>query len=360
MEVEIVFLTPAFIGGADCSKAEFRLPSLKGFMRYWFRTLLRKAGWNWKDIKVFEAKVFGDTTRASSFSIRLLDRSIDRRNALGTLSSTVVYIAGMGLARGNSWQREAIPSSSSFKLRFSLRPKARTEYLTLGLLSLFIGSHFQGLGSRSRKGFGAFEVKAEGLPSSLDEAFDLFYDLLKEVISSDENFKGIALRTREEFLEDLKGSYKVRKGYNLPSNWRDALSFLGRKYREFRKQGADNNRHTRDFDHVILPLLNGERVIEAIGPSFGLPINYRSRSLNLTVSFKPKVFGRRASPIFFTFSRDSLYISYWVDDRLEYLPRGKQELSLSGRGVRNPSSYVHDVELVRRHFESFYRFLLSK
>ncbi|NPB07876.1 MAG: type III-B CRISPR module RAMP protein Cmr1, partial [Aquificae bacterium] len=36
---KLTFITPAFIGGADKNKAEFRVPSFIGILRYWFRTL---------------------------------------------------------------------------------------------------------------------------------------------------------------------------------------------------------------------------------------------------------------------------------------------------------------------------------
>ena len=76
VEIRVTFLTPAFLYGADQNKPEFRIPSLIGQMRYWWRMTQ-----DWSDIENLRKKegevfglVAGNKARAKPFFIHLKDK----------------------------------------------------------------------------------------------------------------------------------------------------------------------------------------------------------------------------------------------------------------------------------------------
>lgn len=80
MEIKLTFLTPAFLYGADQTKPEFRIASLIGQMRYWWRMTK-----DWSDIKRLrdeEAKIFGlGEAGAKPFYIWQIDQHLQEKNA---------------------------------------------------------------------------------------------------------------------------------------------------------------------------------------------------------------------------------------------------------------------------------------
>ena len=320
MKLLITFLTPAFIGKANNAEADFRTPSLKGFMRYWFRTLLRKAGLSWKDIYEEESKIFGSTERASEVKIRVLEkdvRYIKTGEFIGRDYFYLSYIAGIGLAKSGRWQRGAIAPDSKVKLELLPRKKGTEDSVKIAFLSLFIGSYFQGLGARSRKGFGAFEVEVEGENLKLEEAIREFY-------------RSFSLDSGELSLTNYK-SFPLKPPllYNWRNDWRKVLDNLGIWYRGYREQYGKPSKkfkkiiHTGDYDLFIIQINSGQQPRKnrttPWAPAFGLPVIYNSHFKKFKLT--PEHHERRASPIFITFSRDSLWLSYWLD---EYLPDGEK------------------------------------
>ncbi|MBD3158141.1 MAG: type III-B CRISPR module RAMP protein Cmr1, partial [Candidatus Lokiarchaeota archaeon] len=67
-EIEIELLTPMYLGGAT-KQPEFRIPSIKGLLRFWLRAID-------PDYRKWEPKVFGDAGDygASPFILRLASR----------------------------------------------------------------------------------------------------------------------------------------------------------------------------------------------------------------------------------------------------------------------------------------------
>lgn len=59
IEAKFRIVTPMFISGADQTKAELRVPSIKGALRFWWRALNYE-----KDSKILldrESKIFGSS-----------------------------------------------------------------------------------------------------------------------------------------------------------------------------------------------------------------------------------------------------------------------------------------------------------
>ena len=69
VEFDIEVVTPMFLGGANTTDAELRVPSIKGMLRFWWRATC----WieSLEKMKKEEAEIFGSTDQKASFSIQL-------------------------------------------------------------------------------------------------------------------------------------------------------------------------------------------------------------------------------------------------------------------------------------------------
>ena len=59
-EFEVEVVTPLFLGGAYLGKAELRVPSMKGALRFWWRAL--HGSDDLEHMKERESAIFGSTT----------------------------------------------------------------------------------------------------------------------------------------------------------------------------------------------------------------------------------------------------------------------------------------------------------
>ena len=85
-------ITPMFIGGADKKVAEFRIPSLKGVLRFWWRALYGKKFDSLVKMKEHEDLIFGSTDIKSSFSVEVVDSKINKEINLPKGEEYPVYI----------------------------------------------------------------------------------------------------------------------------------------------------------------------------------------------------------------------------------------------------------------------------
>lgn len=154
-------VTPMFVSGADQSKAELRLPSIKGALRFWWRALAwgRHNG-DLSAIREEEANLFGSTDKGqSTMLMKVLDQELSTGNQKKWSPNRWESYVGYGLIETNGGnQREYIEPGSTFAL--SLKSKGRLDdddrtnlrkaLLAFGLLG--------GLGGRSRKGWGSVKL----------------------------------------------------------------------------------------------------------------------------------------------------------------------------------------------------------
>ena len=80
MEVKLTFLTPAFLYGAFQTRPEFRIPSLIGQMRYWWRMTQ-----DWSKVKEMrekETKIFGlGEDRAKPFYVYVVSQNLSENRS---------------------------------------------------------------------------------------------------------------------------------------------------------------------------------------------------------------------------------------------------------------------------------------
>jgi CRISPR-associated protein Cmr1 len=157
MKKSIVFscetITPLFMFGADGTTPELRAPSIKGLLRFWWRSL--HGHLNIDMLKATESAIFGSTQEKSGFSIR-----IAMRQPIQTLHHILLP------HRINSFKAEAIRPRQQFTVIFTCKD-AKIGWLIQHLfpLSCVLG----GFGKRSRRGFGSIRILGEHYPTRLVE-----------------------------------------------------------------------------------------------------------------------------------------------------------------------------------------------
>ncbi len=226
---KLTFITPAFIGGADKNKAEFRVPSFIGILRYWFRTLALTATDDLNAVYELETKLFGNTDRAGLVRVWVEEKNIKVENFLPNVDQNLGYL-GYGNFRGTRVNKEFIAPQSKVKLAF-LYPQ---KYEKLLKSFLFLVSHFGALGSRNRRGWGAFylepgEEDKENWQKFDTGKFKLSFNEFKEALS-----QFIKIQAGQNTL--LKLSIYLLEFNSNNESGLEVLREFGRVYKHFRQK----------------------------------------------------------------------------------------------------------------------------
>jgi len=161
-------LTPMFIAGADGVTPELRAPSLKGAMRYWWRAV--QAEGDLDRLKKTEAGIFGGVGEEggkSSFRIRITRAESLRTNNYrllphhsGDRNCFCVAINDERCSRGVT--RRAFSPGQEFSVELSCG-RLSQAFPPERLQALFtLTSILGGLGKRSRRGLGSYEISGIG------------------------------------------------------------------------------------------------------------------------------------------------------------------------------------------------------
>lgn len=160
---DLEFLTPTFIGGTDPpNRTDFTLKPLKAALRYWWRQFQD----NSDTTQLFknESKLFGDTDRASPVALRLIDNSrliLDTSGSPFQVSnqSGRAYLLYSCIGRGyrQPGRSKWITPGSVVSIEISFRNMDDSNIRAV-LFSLWLTQTFGGLGTRSRRGAGSFQI----------------------------------------------------------------------------------------------------------------------------------------------------------------------------------------------------------
>ena len=223
MKFDVEVLTPMFLGGAQEGKAELRVPSIKGALRFWWRALYGSE--HLVDMKTRENAIFGSTNEKSSFSLSITGlsgvRPVLKRLPRGRMIpveskgrrfkiSIIDYLA-YGLhkynkqKKDNVYIREHIPPGTRFTLIMRINNIAPKDQL---LQSLAMLVRYGGLGARSRNGFGSIHIA--GLPDPLKAKGDVkpFTALSSKTILFD---RFTSRDTWEDALSDIGEAYRMAR-----------------------------------------------------------------------------------------------------------------------------------------------------
>ncbi len=158
-------ITPMFMAGADNRTPELRAPSFKGVMRFWWRVVQAES--NLDKLRKQEAMIFGGAGEGkgkSSFKIR-----VDFQETLKTInyqplphhtgSSDCFCVQELDNRRcSKGWRQQALANMDfSVSLGYDYLPDGFTgkQLECLFILMSILG----GVGKRSRRGFGSFQVR---------------------------------------------------------------------------------------------------------------------------------------------------------------------------------------------------------
>ena len=183
MKNQIVFrcrtITPMFMAGADNRTPELRAPSFKGVMRFWWRAVQAES--NLDKLRKQEAMIFGGVGEGkgkSSFKIRVNQEAYKTTSYKPlphhTGSSDCFCVRELGIHRcRKGWKQLAFANINfSVSLGYDSLPEGFTDEQ---LEALFIlTSILGGVGKRSRRGFGSFQVESIN-NCSLSEVLNLNY-----------------------------------------------------------------------------------------------------------------------------------------------------------------------------------------
>jgi CRISPR-associated protein Cmr1 len=314
IQISIKVLTPAFIGGWDnVNTSEFRVSSLKGLLRYWWRAFYSQNYNNYNQLLQEENEIFGGQGLRSRISIRIIDKNERISNLQNLLNSPITHnLTGirylffsmfpMGRSPGRN---QFINPGSSYKLSVSSTDE---RYLKEFLKALWALENFGGIGARSRRGAGSiyvenieyinFNVGENEIPNFLYEERNNRGFNLQNFINRNLNFAEKA----ENLPEFTKISnnyfyYKIIDGNY--GNWEDILNYIGEKLKDFRSylRPPFNNEARAIKNYLANRRYEGPNLITK--PAFGLPIIYRFRNVG-SIEVRPKnsEYPRRASPLF--------------------------------------------------------------
>ncbi|NLH73751.1 MAG: type III-B CRISPR module RAMP protein Cmr1 [Verrucomicrobia bacterium] len=216
-------ITPCFCGGAEPEKqAEIRAPSIRGHLRWWFRTLggFKSLAARGMTIRDQESLIFGTTAgnegRAGRLMLRVVPPQPNSKTAnandLGAGMNTPLGYALFPLRPFGQSDGRRGKISESARFRVSVLWGGQPQHWESICALLAIWGHLGSLGFRGRRGFGALRLM---------EPFVSLPDALKHFASP--------------------GGVQVLKLTNAnATNWRSTSAALVGWYRSWRHHGQMN------------------------------------------------------------------------------------------------------------------------
>lgn len=380
MDMELTFLSPAFLYGADKTRPEFRIPSLIGQMRYWWRMTQYWSAGNFEQLKSNEGEIFGiaDETgsKAKPFSLYLAQKPeikasptpnqtmkkgqpVQGKYDFPTKGRGVQYFFYPFMRHDGLFKW--IPEGSKVRLKMKFKPGADRRQPIL--LSLFLLSRFGGLGGRSRRGAGAIELAGDDLFKLTEkDLIDYVRSEQRDTLPGHEAFR--LIHPSSPLWLALQNARRVKKSHPPQAGWDAALNAVGSAMQNFRttqkiclgnkgkvdpdfiQEAIDLHRHYADPSHHSPPDPNTK-------DAFGLPriINFTScqppaRNALTITPYKqngPDSFeeSRRASPLHITVNRSGgkyycTLLVLW--DGLKFLPPGT-DIRVKHKHNSNVSKY---------------------
>ena len=342
-------ITPMFLGGADGRTPELRPPSIKGAMRFWWRAM--NGHLPLENLKEEEVKIFGGSGEKegrSRFNLRINKQptSDDIITSLWEETPPEERTSGRGKKykiptqyKGISYllysthmlnDRPYIKSNTSFSIGIT---SSDGKALQEAVYSFAFLTFFGALGTRNRRGAGAFAVK------------DVIYD-------GDDDYKKLFCRSEVQSPEDLNNfieyklktllvstnnrSYSILKNskvyiLNPKSDWKDALEAIGQPFLDFRDKNKRRIEETPNFGFPILHR-NPKRLMGA-GPKKST----KNRKGNVVDFIE-----RRASPLIFKViktNKDNYFpVIIWLYGEL--VPSNYEIIDKKGGIVKEPDDGI--------------------
>jgi CRISPR-associated protein Cmr1 len=292
-------ITPMFLAGADGKTPELRAASIKGALRFWWRAM--NAHMKLEKMRKREIEIFGgvgDGGRRSRVTIQVIQPP-DERDIEQSFWNEVPYVLKMS-RNGKQYkqptdyygisylfysmfmlnERPYFKSGSSFKIKFLFSDES---ILSEVINAFFYLTCFGGLGSRTRRGAGSFQVKRVINDTNQNSEY---YDKFQCCINDKSQLLKFLTKSIH-IKESHDQNYSILKNSTIyifacKENWKDALESTAIHFYNFRKEHRSNITKT---------------------PSFGFPIIHKRKRLKMIAGKREnnqlKLLNRRASNIIF-------------------------------------------------------------
>lgn len=303
-----------FLSGADQKEAEFRLPSFKGALRFWWRTLAWKEVQDRNKLHEKEGELFGSSKHGQSkVWIRCCDLELEPQVHIGQIFEKGrlpgAHYLGYGVmeafpsknkgTQAGQLTRPMIPGGT-FTVELGFHPQLEEPSVAEVRCALVLLGTIGGLGSKSRKGFGSLTLT--DLVDN-DERSELEPDPEKRL---QEVLKGLP-----EGEPDWTAWSRESRVIKIKSKGKSAVELLdelGREQVYYRSWGHNGNVLDRDSernfeeDHHLFKNYKTE-ITYPRRVAFGLPHNY-GKGDKKEVKRACLNHDRRASPLFLHIHHD--------------------------------------------------------
>ena len=319
-------ITPAFVGGAEPRRtdpdAPLRPSSIRGALRHWLRMGLgdvlgggegdedrRRAALG--GLRRIEAALFGTTEAGSRARVGPTQAGAPQTFAVdGTKQPGLAYL-GYGLlpAKRSDPDPKGLMPGQSLALRVGLQPRPsdppalRAAMQEALLATLWLWANLGGIGARTRRGWGALWLVADGPDEQLEAWFPadapgsvaaLLDHLDGGLVRALKALRGLAVALGVEVppprdrrpLPELRTLYGVGAFRVMPRTTdkaSEALERVGGELHRFRSTLARKARGLpphADFAAVKEALLSGKAPAQLPRAAFGLPLNFYFKSLD--------------------------------------------------------------------------------
>ena len=315
-------LSPLFSGGAYGDQAELRPPSIKGALRFWARAIAKH--WIWEEGKEEHKKLlqqdeelFGGVKMHQKKSLV----SVEVRHGLpDVIKGGDLNECGQGLKYllyslvVHNKDKEGF--NAEFPFDVTLRSKDQMA-LNKAIAAFWALAYFGALGTRARRGAGAFEVvdcKRFELPDGISfRPGNNLAPFLKDGLQAASKIFAVPPKARSPKGYSTLGQ-KIWASKKTHRDWDGALEEVGRLMFHYRQPKRPDPRFSDEEPRFTQQTLNQKA-------AFGLPVSVRNEKEN-TVNFKPGQnsddpnYDRRASPLWISLASSSSGI-HWIVAKLE-------------------------------------------
>lgn len=310
-------ISPLFLGGAYSDQAELRPPSIKGALRFWARAIAKH--WIWEEGKEdhqrllkFDEEIFGGVKMYQKKSLVSVEVRHGQLDTLDTIKGEGLNQFGEGLKyllyslAVHNGDKKGIKTEFPFDV--TLRSKDQVA-LNKVIAAFWVLTYCGALGTRARRGAGAFEVTnitGNNLPNGISFKPDgniIFF--LKNGVQAVSKLYAVPRDVKTPNGYSTLGE-NIWVSKNGRRTWEEALEDIGEVIRQHRMAIPNRDRSKRKFTMDTLDQK----------AAFGLPVGvYDDESVNF-LEREGANYNRRASPLFITLIRQNHSI-YWMVTKLE-------------------------------------------
>jgi len=363
LEADFRVVTPLFMGGADPKIPELRVPGIKGTLRFWWRAQAYsspKGGL--KAIKELEGQIFGSTKHGQSRVVMEITQKKQEPNSdiFFRGRNGLMYLGYGPIEKGNLDRKYLKPPiDATLNIRIitkdeddrALGDSEIAEKISRALIAMGL---FGGLGSRSRRGFGSFNIldlRRDGKSilkrsSSVEDLKEQIRTFLNEIKCFNDlpEYTAFSSETaiyvyRDEFIDPL-----------------ELLDRIGRMMLEYRVGVRGHPSKFKPDTELAKKALYQQVDRHPDRIFFGLPHNYHFPKLQQTLDVIPvspnkdRSHDRRASPLFIHIHglRNGKYAAVATLIPAIFLPEDDRIFMKRQKSPESPESEVQvDVEGAR-------------